>query len=70
MIGCQEKAAKLTACNATAVDSATELKAVTAQRDDYKTALKGGTFWRRVRHDALLIGISGGVGYAAGRIQK
>jgi hypothetical protein len=69
-IDCQEGAAKLAACMLTSADQATELKATEAQRDDYKTAMKGGSFWSRVKHDAIVIGVSAGVGYAAGRIQK
>jgi len=70
-INCEENSAKLSACTLTQATTADELKATTAQRDAYKTALKGGTFWQRFRHDAKIIGITavvaGGTAYALGR---
>ena len=66
MIGCQENAAKLTACDTTNGALKKELAETQLQRDDYKTALKGGTFWHRVKSDAIKIGIAGTIGYLAG----
>ena len=48
------------------VDSQTEVTQAKKEADAYKTALKGGTFWHRFEHDALLIGVSAGVGVGVG----
>jgi apolipoprotein N-acyltransferase len=73
-IAYQENDAKLTACNLTAADTQKELADTATERDAYKAALKGGTFWQRLKHDAKTIGITaaiaGGVAYAAGRKGK
>jgi len=37
------------------------------QINDYRTAANGGTFWRRFKHDILIVAVSGGAGYVAGR---
>jgi len=69
-IACQEDQAKLAACGLTAADTQKELADTQTERDAYKTALKGGTFWTRFKHDAKSIGITaliaGGAAYAAG----
>jgi hypothetical protein len=70
VITCQENDAKLTACNLTAADTQTELKAVTAERDQWKTAAKGGTLWRRVVTAGKWIVIGGVTGYVAGKAAK
>lgn len=76
-LDCDANAATLNACQLNqaqdkiiADESATKLKAMTDDRDSWKVTAKGGTFWHRLKHDAVQIGISAAVGYAAGRLQK
>ena len=76
-LDCDESSAKLTACSLNAASTAViqqgtsaQLAAVTKERDSWESTAKGGTFWQRFRHDAIQIGISAGVGYAAGRLTK
>lgn len=76
-LDCDESSAKLTACSLNAASAAViqqgtadQLAAVTKERDTWEATAKGGTFWRRFKHDAIQIGISAGVGYAAGRLTK
>jgi hypothetical protein len=69
-ITCQENAAKLDACTLTAADTATELKATTAQRDEWEKTAKGGTWIHRTLTAAKWIVIGGATGYAAGRLAK
>jgi hypothetical protein len=76
-LDCDESKAKLNACTLTADSSAiiqtstdTQLTAMTKERDTWRTTAKGGTFWHRLGHDALQIGISAGVGYGVGRLTK
>jgi hypothetical protein len=59
-IRCQENSAKLSACTLTAADTATELKATTAQRDVYKAAMNGGSFWSRLGQTGKCLLMSGG----------
>jgi Tfp pilus assembly protein PilE len=66
-ITCDETTAKLDACSKTAADTQTELQATTAQRDEWKTAAKGGNWWHRTLTAGKWIVIGGAVGYAAGR---
>ena len=65
-IDCQEDAAKLSACTKTSADTATELKATTAQRDEWKQTAKGGTWWHRTVTAAKWVGIGAAAGAAAG----
>jgi seryl-tRNA synthetase len=45
-----------------------KLDAMTSERDDYKRAAnKGHGFWSQLKHDAIVGGITAGVGYALGR---
>jgi hypothetical protein len=76
-LDCDESKAKLTACSLNSASAAviqqgtaSQLAAVTKQRDTWEATAKGGTFWHRLRHDAIQIGISAGMGYAAGRMSK
>jgi hypothetical protein len=69
-IGCQENAAKLTACTLTAANTATELQAISSQRDEWKMAAKGGTWLHRTLTAAKWIGIGAATGYVAGRVTK
>jgi len=65
-IDCQEDAAKLDVCTKTAADTATELKATTAQRDEWERTAKGGTWWQRTVTAGKWILIGGAAGAAAG----
>jgi hypothetical protein len=60
-ITCQEDDAKLAACTKTAADSAAELKATTAQRDQWQSAAKGGTLLHRLATAGKWFSIGGGV---------
>lgn len=76
-LSCDESNARLSACTLSAATSAiiqegtdAKLSAVTKERDTWKATAKGGTFWQRFKHDAVQIGITAGVAYAAGRLSK
>ena len=76
-LDCDESSAKLTACSLNAASAAViqqattnQLAAVTKERDTWEATAKGGTFWQRFRHDAIQIGVTAGVAYAAGRLSK
>jgi hypothetical protein len=76
-LGCDENGAKLTACSLNAASAAviqqgtaSQLAAVTKERDTWEATAKGGTFWQRFKHDAIQIGITAGVAYVAGRLSK
>ena len=69
-ISCQENAAKLDACTRTAADTAGALKTTTAQRDEWETAAKGGTWIHRTLTAAKWIVIGGATGYVAGKAAK
>jgi hypothetical protein len=74
---CDESGVRLTACtlnlnNAGIIQQGTaaQLKAMTVERDTWEAAAKGGTFWHRFKHDAVVIGVTAAVAYGAGRLQK
>jgi hypothetical protein len=76
-LDCDESSAKLTACSLNAASAAViqqgttnQLAAVTKERDTWEATAKGGTFWQRFKHDAIQIGVTAGVAYAAGRLSK
>ena len=76
-LDCDESSAKLTACSLNAASAAViqqgtadQLAAVTKERNTWEATAKGGTSWQRFKHDAIQIGISAVVGYAAGRLTK
>jgi len=76
-LDCDASSAKLTACSLNAASAAviqqgtaSQLAAVTKERDTWEATAKGGTFWQRFRHDAIQIGVTAGVAYAAGRLSK
>ena len=76
-LDCDESNASLTACtlNLSAAGivqqgTASQLKAMTVERDTWKATAKGGTFWRRLKHDVVVIGVTAVVAYGAGRLQK
>ena len=76
-LDCDETSSKLTACSLNAASAAViqqgtadQLAAMTKERDTWEATAKGGTFWQRFKHDAIQIGITAGVAYAAGRLTK
>jgi hypothetical protein len=56
---------ELSSCQAQAKLAARKLADVEKERDAYKVALKGGTWWHRVKHDAKAIAIGGAIGVVA-----
>lgn len=58
---------KLAVANQNATDDAQKISALTRERDAAVTAAKGGSFFRRLRRNALWFAIGAGVGYAAAR---
>ena len=76
-LDCDASSAKLTACSLNAASAAviqqgtaSQLAAMTKERDTWEATAKGGTFWQRFKHDAIQIGVTAGVAYAAGRLSK
>ena len=76
-LNCDESNARLLACGKDAIDAVaiqqgkdSDLAAMTKERDSWKATANGGTFWHRVKHDAIVISVTAGVAYAAGRLQK
>jgi hypothetical protein len=76
-LDCDESSAKLSACSLNAAsaaviqqDAASQLAAVTKERDTWEATAKGGTFWQRFKHDAIVIAVTAGTAYAAGRLTK
>jgi oligoribonuclease NrnB/cAMP/cGMP phosphodiesterase (DHH superfamily) len=76
-LDCDESSAKLTACSLNAASAAViqqgtadQLAAVTKDRDTWEATAKGGTFWQRFKHDAIVITVTAGAAYAAGRLTK
>lgn len=66
LIDCQSTAATASTCAADLADTRTKLQAVTADRDDWKTAAHGGSFWTRLKSGAKWAGIGALAGAAAG----
>lgn len=62
---CRACQAQLAAARQNASDDAAKLAAVTNERDAAITAAKGGTFWHRLRRDALWFGVGAALGGAA-----
>jgi len=60
----------LASCKTQLQEAGEQLSAAEKQRDAYKQALKGGTFWHRVKHDAEVAGIGIGIGAAAVAVSK
>ncbi len=76
-LDCEENSAKLSACSLNAASAAViqqgtadQLAAVTKERDTWEATAKGGTFWQRFKHDAIVITVTAGAAYAAGRLSK
>jgi hypothetical protein len=65
---CQENSARLTACQSLQADAKQELALTAAQRDEWKTAAKGGSVWHRALGAAKWFAVgaaSGAAVYAA-----
>jgi len=76
-LDCDENSAKLSACilNAASAEviqqgTDSQLAAMTKDRDTWEATAKGGTFWQRFKHDAIVITVTAGAAYAAGRLSK
>jgi hypothetical protein len=76
-LDCDESNANLTACTLNAASAAviqqgtaSQLAAMTKERDTWEATAKGGTFWQRFRHDAIVIAVTAGTAYVAGRLTK
>jgi|SRR5579862_5117741 len=65
---CRECQLRLTAAQQDHADDLTKLNALTRQRDAALTAAKGGTFWRRLRRNALWFVVGAGIGAAAAHV--
>jgi hypothetical protein len=55
----------LASCKTQLTEAGAQLSAAEKQRDAYKQALKGGTFWHRVKHDGKVLAIGGAIAAAA-----
>lgn len=62
---CRACQAQLAAARQNAADDAAKLTALTTERDAAITAAKAGTFWRRLRRNALWFGVGAALGGAA-----
>jgi type II secretory pathway pseudopilin PulG len=63
---CRACQAQLAVARQNAADDAAKIAALTLQRDAAITAAKGGSFWRRLRRNALWFAVGAGAGAAAG----
>jgi len=62
---CRSCQAQLAAAKQNATDDAAKLTAVTRERDAAVVAAKGGTFWQRLRRNALWFAVGAGAAAAA-----
>lgn len=62
---CRSCQAQLATAKLNAADNAAKLAAITRERDAALTAAKGGTFWRRLRRNALWFAVGAGAGAVA-----
>ena len=62
---CRACEAELAVAKQNAADDATKIAALTSERDAAITAAKGGTFWRRLRRDAVWFALGVAAGSAA-----
>ena len=76
-LDCDESNTKLFACGKDKVDLQTELastqnqfKAAEIDAASWEATAKGGSLWHRIKHDAIIIGITGITAYGVGRLQK
>lgn len=65
---CRECQLRLAAAQQDHADDLTKLDSLTRERDAAITAAKGGTFWRRLRRNALWFVVGAGVGAASAHI--
>jgi type II secretory pathway pseudopilin PulG len=65
---CRECQLRLTAAQQDHADDLTKLDALTRERDAAVTAAKGGTFWRRLRRNALWFVVGAAVGATSAHI--
>jgi hypothetical protein len=63
---CRSCQAQLAAAKQDQADDASKIAALTSERDAALAAAKGGTFWRRLRRNALWFGVGAAFGAAAG----
>ena len=63
---CRACQAELAVAKQNAADDAAKIAALTAERDAAITASKGGTFWRRLRRNAMWFAIGAAAGSVAG----
>jgi hypothetical protein len=64
---CRACDAQLAVAKQNASDDAAKIAALTRERDAAIATSKGGSLWRRVRHDALMLAAGAALGYAAAR---
>jgi len=64
-ITCREDAAKLAACQTVSDSGAQQLKLAEQQRDEWKTAAKGGSLWHRALGAAKWFAVGAGAGAGA-----
>jgi hypothetical protein len=64
-IGCEENAAKLNACQTIGSESKQQLQLTEQQRDEWKTAAKGGSMWHRALGAAKWFAVGAGAGAGA-----
>lgn len=62
---CRACQAELAVARQNASDDASQIAALTRERNAAITASKGGTFWRRLRRNALWLSVGVALGYAA-----
>ena len=62
---CRSCQAQLAVARQNASDDASQIAALTRERDAAITASKGGTFWRRLRRNMLWLSVGAALGYAA-----
>jgi hypothetical protein len=61
-LSCEEDTARLTACQANQADAERQLSLTEAQRDEWKTAAKGGSMWHRAVGAAKWFAVGAGTG--------
>jgi len=62
---CEEDGAKLTACTTLQANESQQLKLTEAERDEWKTAAKGGSIWHRALGAAKWFAVGAGTGAVA-----
>ncbi len=61
-VSCEENAAKLAACQTDGAESKQQLQLTEQQRDEWKTAAKGGSMWHRSLGAAKWFAVGAGAG--------